>query len=710
MEEKINEEDFNNQKFVNTKSKHKLHKFTSNLPDNKKNLIVLGLIVLAIPFTVVLGLTAQELRSRASEFPATPATPPGPISSYNRVFVTSSIYDGNLGGLSGADAKCQASAEAVGLGGAWKAWLSDDTNSAGSRLIHSANPYQLLNGNILAVDWTDFVDGKLNFPINITEQGVSVARPFIAWTNTKNDGNIVDPPAPGVLSSCNNWTSNTVNQSRGWIGSTGSGGSTWSNISSQYCQVQIRLYCIEQNEGPTPEPTAEVTPTTFSTPSPTPVLSAQILTPNGGESLQNGEVYRITWDSSPNIDKITLGYSVGVGSFNEISSLIPNIGYYDWTVSAGNLGSSISKQIKIKMLAYDSGVGQVEDESDDFFTVYKNMPTPSIPQGGIETPTPTEEPTPTPTPEPCAIKSAMWEASSNPIEEGTVVVLKVQGSENCAGEQVNFEVKENDSIAEGLGDDDVSTTPTSSAFNVNNIATSIWIAEWQSDCSGFCNPPEYFFNAILSSNLGNSLRSANPLLEVLKASGPAPTPTPTALPTNTPTPTKIPTPTVTKIPTPTPTPAPLKLTLNPAADAFVRSTAPNQNFGTNTNLRIDSSPVEIAYLKFNLAPLAGKTIKSAKLRIKVSDATSQVLNLRRGTTASWTETGITYNSRPTFEAVITSFNATTLNEIKELTVTNVVNLRKGGNLTLGISSAGDDIGAFYSRESANKPQLVVEYQ
>lgn len=163
---------------------------------------------------------------------------------------------------------------------------------------------------------------------------------------------------------------------------------------------------------------------------------------------------------------------------------------------------------------------------------------------------------------------------------------------------------------------------------------------------------------------------------------------------------------------PTPAPTNKTLILNPTADAFVRSSAPNQNFGTNTNLRNDTSPNEISFIRFNLTPLAGKTIVSAKLKIKVSDATSKTLTLRRAANTNWSETGVTFNNKPAFEAVITTFNAATLNEIKDLNITNLVNLRKGGNVTVGITSGGDDTGAFYSREAAssNKPQLIIEYK
>jgi hypothetical protein len=56
---------------------------------------------------------------------------PGP---YNVLFVTSTTYlPGSLGGLAGADAACQARAQAAGLTGAFHAWLSTSTVDARSR-------------------------------------------------------------------------------------------------------------------------------------------------------------------------------------------------------------------------------------------------------------------------------------------------------------------------------------------------------------------------------------------------------------------------------------------------------------------------------------------------------------------------------------------------------------------------------------------------
>ena len=55
---------------------------------------------------------------------------------YQKVFVTSTTYTGNLGGLSGADSKCQARATAANLSGVWKAWLSTGDLAASSRITH----------------------------------------------------------------------------------------------------------------------------------------------------------------------------------------------------------------------------------------------------------------------------------------------------------------------------------------------------------------------------------------------------------------------------------------------------------------------------------------------------------------------------------------------------------------------------------------------
>src|SRR5580692_9705113 len=53
---------------------------------------------------------------------------------FNKVFVTSATFTGDLGGQKGADAKCARVAKAVGLSGTFKAWLSTSKRNAKDKL------------------------------------------------------------------------------------------------------------------------------------------------------------------------------------------------------------------------------------------------------------------------------------------------------------------------------------------------------------------------------------------------------------------------------------------------------------------------------------------------------------------------------------------------------------------------------------------------
>jgi hypothetical protein len=59
---------------------------------------------------------------------------PNDYPNLKRVFITRGSYNGNLGGLDGADRICQEEAKRKGLGGNWKAFLGDDNISATERL------------------------------------------------------------------------------------------------------------------------------------------------------------------------------------------------------------------------------------------------------------------------------------------------------------------------------------------------------------------------------------------------------------------------------------------------------------------------------------------------------------------------------------------------------------------------------------------------
>ena len=159
----------------------------------------------------------------------------GPCS----VFVTSGDVGGNLGGLDGADAICQFLADANGVPGTFRAWLSDATGSPSTRFVQSPGPYVLLDGTVIAASWADLTDGAILAPIQVDESGNSSADPE-AWTNTQADGTV---DAPGRH--CQNWTDG--NQSIGAVGVTPATDAAWTESGRvAACFAGAKLYCFQQ--------------------------------------------------------------------------------------------------------------------------------------------------------------------------------------------------------------------------------------------------------------------------------------------------------------------------------------------------------------------------------------------------------------------------------------------------------------------------------
>ena len=83
------------------------------------------------PFTIVgPKIISCDNLSTEAEWPFLSSDYPDLI----KVFITKGAWTGNLGGLEGADEKCQAEAEKKGFSGTWKAFLGDDRILAKARL------------------------------------------------------------------------------------------------------------------------------------------------------------------------------------------------------------------------------------------------------------------------------------------------------------------------------------------------------------------------------------------------------------------------------------------------------------------------------------------------------------------------------------------------------------------------------------------------
>ena len=97
---------------------------------------------------------------------------------------------------------------------------------------------------------------------------------------------------------------------------------------------------------------------------------------------------------------------------------------------------------------------------------------------------------------------------------------------------------------------------------------------------------------------------------------------------------------------PVPPPPPQPVTVGPEADARVVQGSPNANFGAQSALEADNSPLVESYLRFNVAGVSG-TVTRARLRLYATDPTGNGPALYRADpTAIWTEAGITWNTKP----------------------------------------------------------------
>lgn len=98
------------------------------------------------------------------------------------IFVSSEHYKGGeIGGIAGGDAKCQALADAEGIPHEFKAWLATSKDDAPLvRFLWADVPYVDVNGNVIAETWQDIYGTSNDAPL-ITEQGFQVAPSELTW-------------------------------------------------------------------------------------------------------------------------------------------------------------------------------------------------------------------------------------------------------------------------------------------------------------------------------------------------------------------------------------------------------------------------------------------------------------------------------------------------------------------------------------------------
>jgi hypothetical protein len=166
------------------------------------------------------------------------------------VFVTSTAVDGDLGGVAQADALCNSLAGSAGLPGTYKAWLASELTPDPAASFHQfPGTYILPDFTVVAVGWADLIDGTLDAPINVDENGVGDISSYV-WTNVWDDGTILPFYTPPF--SCDDWTSASPD-AQGIVGWSDTTSWAWTHSNNPdacnegaCCDGLFRLYCFGQ--------------------------------------------------------------------------------------------------------------------------------------------------------------------------------------------------------------------------------------------------------------------------------------------------------------------------------------------------------------------------------------------------------------------------------------------------------------------------------
>lgn len=181
--------------------------------------------------------------------------PPGDVpddgceSVGKRIFLSGWLGAGGaVGGLNGADMKCQMAGAALNPNGTFKAFLSDSTTNAADRLAHNTGPYFLPDpmmiqnfGMRVAGSWDELVAGGgvfLEHPIDTTEFGYPIPGGR-AWTGSNANGLKQGP-------FCTDWTQ--FGTAQGTAGDANDVDLDWAALPTPVAcsQDDLHLYCIEQ--------------------------------------------------------------------------------------------------------------------------------------------------------------------------------------------------------------------------------------------------------------------------------------------------------------------------------------------------------------------------------------------------------------------------------------------------------------------------------
>ena len=152
------------------------------------------------------------------------------------------------------------------------------------------------------------------------------------------------------------------------------------------------------------------------------------------------------------------------------------------------------------------------------------------------------------------------------------------------------------------------------------------------------------------------------------------------------------------------------LVFNPTDDAYIRLSLPDNNYGNNHTLIVDSNPVNHFLMRFDVRPLDTNQVISATLRIYNTNYSKKGGDFYKVISSTWSEDTITWNNAPTEGSnMIASLGIVNPGNWYEVDLTSLIIGDQDGLVSFKVISTTPD-GAFYaSKEHSGGfiPELVI---
>ena len=152
------------------------------------------------------------------------------------------------------------------------------------------------------------------------------------------------------------------------------------------------------------------------------------------------------------------------------------------------------------------------------------------------------------------------------------------------------------------------------------------------------------------------------------------------------------------------------LKIGPTDDAFVFKTAANRNFGRHEELKVDlDNGMKRTYLRFDFSRVNVEAIKTATLRLFVTDSSLSGGTVLTTSNTEWTESSINFRNAPSPDGdIIITLGEVFQDEWVEIDITEAIT----ENVPLSICIMGnhEDKVSYSSKEGPHSPEITLELE